>query len=117
MNTYVFNQAGECTCAANVELDLESLGDGLTGIHSELTYKASEIYYDGEIKPIKSFELIISPNLVTGIPVGTKAFIENDMQIVDDGSLEIEVMFKSVVTVVLVHPQYQTTSVEVSCEV
>lgn len=117
MNTYVFNQAGECTCAANVALDLESLGDGLTGIHSELTYKASEIYYDGEIKPIKGFELAISPNLVTGIPVGTKAFIGNDMQIVDDGSLELEVTFKSIVTVVLVHPQYQTTSVEVSCEV
>jgi hypothetical protein len=117
MNTYVFNEAGECTCVANVELDLESFGDGFTGVHSESTYKASEIYYDGEIRPIKSFELVISTNLVTGIPVGTKAFIGNDMQIVDDGSLELEVTFKSVVTVVLVHPQYQTTSVEVSCEI
>jgi hypothetical protein len=117
MNTYVFNQAGECTCVANVELNLESFSEGLIGIHSELTYKSSEIYYDGEIKPIKSFELVISTNLVTGIPVGTKAFIGNDMQIVDDGSLELEVTFKSVVNVVLVHPQYQTTSLEVFCEI
>lgn len=117
MNTYVFNQAGQCTCVANIALDLEGFSNGLTGVHSELDFQASEIYYDGEIKPINQFDLAVTTNLVTGIPIGTKAFIGNDMQVVDDGSLELEVDFKSVVTAVLIHPQYETISVEVSCEV
>lgn len=117
MNTYIFDSSGRCTCAANTELPLENLDAGLTGIHSESFYNPNEIYFDGTIKPIKQFDLVVSTNLVTGLPIGTEVFIDGVREVVDDGSLELEVMFNSVVRVVLIHPHYETTSVEVTCEV
>lgn len=117
MNTYVFDQSGRCTCAANTALSLENLDEGLTGVHSESVYDPNGIYFDGTIKPRKQFDLVVSTNLVTGLPVGTEVFIDGVREVVDDGSLELEVMFNSVVMAVLIHPHYETMSVEVTCEV
>lgn len=117
MNTYVFDQSGRCTCTANIAMPLDDLNDGLIGIHSEAVYDPAEIYFDGEIRPVKQFDLVASTNLVTGLPVGTEVFIESSRQVVDDGSLELEVTFNNVVTAVLIHPHYETRTVEVPCEV
>ena len=117
MKTYIFDQSGRCTCAANSELPLDNLEDGLVGVHSESFYNPNAIYYDGEIKFTQPFNVNVSTNLITGIPAGTDAFIDGNRQVVDDGSLELEVAFNSTVHVVLIHPHYQTIGLEVTCEV
>lgn len=116
MNTFYFNPDGKCILQANAELDIDDLPAGIIGIHSELEASANEVYYDGEIKPVMNFSLVIATNQISNIPIGTTAIIGDSSEIVNDGILDLEVSYNSIVTVTLTHPHYYSETVEVSCE-
>lgn len=73
------------------------------------------IYYDAEAKPKMPFALTVTRNKIEGIPVGTTAFMEDGVEVIDDGSIEFVVNYEGETAVFLEHPHYisQAVTVEV----
>lgn len=116
MNTYFFDSTGKCTCAANTEVSAE---DGQIVVHSEETYAPKDVYYDfaeGMMLLTKQFDVTITTNTVSNVPIGTTVFQGSDSAICDDGAIELAVQYPSTVTLVLMHPAYVDKIVEVPCE-
>lgn len=116
MNTYIFNQDGRCICAANSELPSDDVPAGATAVHSEISYRPDDIYFDNGICPIKEFAVTVASNRVANIPAGTRAMVGAASEIVNDGILELDVNYPTIVRVVLDHPHYRMKAVEVPCE-
>lgn len=116
MNTFVFDESGECVCVINEEMSYE----GKTVVHREENYSPNDVWYDhlaGEMKFKREMPLVIAANTITGIPVGTSVAIGSQWLVVNDGEFHIEVTMPQSVRVVLTHVQYRLTEVEVPCEV
>lgn len=116
MNTFVFDETGECVCVINEEMAYE----GKTLVYREDHFSPNLVWYDhaeGKMKFKAPMELTITPNTITGIPVGTSVAVGTQWSVVDDGEFHIEVSLPQTVRVVLSHIQYQLTEVEVPCEV
>lgn len=116
MNTFVFDEAGECVCVINEQMPYE----GKTLVYREDYFSPNLVWYDhaaGEMKFKSPMQLTITTNTITGIPVGATVAIWTQSVVVEDGEFHIEVSLPQTVRVLLSHIQYQTTEVEVPCEV
>lgn len=116
MNTYVFDATGRCICAANYEVDG---GDAPAVVHSDVNYAPEDIYYDfttGEIAATGEFDVTVSTNTVTGLPVGTTVYFGQGEEVVDDGEITLSVSLPDTVSLLLSHPAYHNQIVQVPCE-
>jgi hypothetical protein len=75
--------------------------------------KDTNIYYDGEVKQQQPFELTKEKNKLSGIPKGTLAYMNDEVETIDDGEIDFEVNFQGTIRVYLVNPQYLAEDVSV----
>lgn len=69
------------------------------------------IYYDTEAKPKMAFALTVTRNKIEGIPVGTTAFMDDGVEVINDGSIEFVVNYEGEAGVFLEHPYYISQAV------
>lgn len=120
MTTLVFKANGACGLAVDDDLPESDFPDAAKVLYVPYPISANEVWYDFSHQAMlfrRPFDVGISPNTVTGLPVGTRAVVKGAEIVVDDGSLELDVDYPETVRVLLIHPSNLDTWVEVPCEV
>lgn len=118
MNTAYFRADGGCIGISESENSILEIAGAVHVVPVEVGVSPNSIWCDesGLVHPKNEFEVVISTNAVSNIPVGTRAHLPNQSIDVEDGVLEFEVNMPTTMMVILEHPHYMTKSIEVPCE-
>ena len=119
MTTLAFASDGRCICSVNVPVAAVHFTDAAKVIEIDKPISANEVWYDLRQNTLtfrKLAKVTLRKNRVLGLPEGTIALVNGETVLVDDGSLEIEVEYNQVISVVLMNPRFLDTTVEVDCE-
>lgn len=117
--TLVFDADGSCTCAVNDDVLKSDFPGAAKVLYVSLPITANEVWYDhanGQMLFRKPFVTKVEANKLSMLPVGTRATVGNVEVVVDDGVLDLEVDYPQAVKVLLRHPRWLDTEVEVPCE-
>lgn len=119
MTTLVFNADGSCACAVNDDIPACDFPEAAKVLHVQMPITANEVWYDhtnGQMIFRKPFVTKVETNKVSMLPVGTRVTVGDAEVVVDDGVLDLEVDYPQAVKVLLRHPRWLDTEVEVPCE-
>lgn len=117
-----FDATGCCTRVVDGPLaDQQQTENDVYKAELPVIRDASLIFFDIPrmiVRGREPFRARVTPNLVSGLPVGTIALVglEGTPVQVDDGTLELDVDYAETVHVVLTHVQHLPKEVEVPCE-
>lgn len=119
MITFAFNSAGVCMYSLNKEVAAEDLPDATYVVHMPEGTDVNSVWYDTSTHRVFTrtyLQPVISANRISGLPSGTKAALGAEMIDVTDNEIEFEVDYPQTLRVILFHPSYLDTVVEVPCE-
>lgn len=119
MNTLAFDEAGRCVGVINDYIDLKDFPGAKYVKHTSIAHMAESVRLDVATQQLvfkAPMPAKVSPNKVEGLPVGTLALINGVEVEVNDGVLDLEVMYPETVWVYLRHSHYLDGHVEVPCE-
>jgi hypothetical protein len=119
MTVLVFDTTGRCTMAIEGDIANEQLAEYPAVVRISGHVNPDSVWYDFENNRMgyrRHFVPTISTNLVSNLPVGTKALVKGEWVEVNDGSLELEVDYSELVSVVLTHVRLLNMTVRVPCE-
>lgn len=115
----VFDQDGRCKYVLDGDPSSVDVSSELAVVHASEPINPNAVWYDhdfGEMITRSPFRVLVSSNKIENIPVGTTAYIGLESIVVDDGTLEFDVVYPQQLRVVLTHVRHTDTIVEVPCE-
>jgi hypothetical protein len=98
----------------------EDLPDAAYVVHMPVDTDVNSVWYDVENNRVgfkTAMQPVISANRISGLPSGTKVALGADLIDVTDNEIEFEVSYPQTLQVILFHPRYADTVIEVPCEV
>jgi hypothetical protein len=119
MITFAFDSSGKSMYSLNKVVQPEDLPDAAYVVHMPVDTDVNSVWYDVENSRV-GFKTAIQPtittNTVSGLPAGTTVALGADLVEVADGEIVFEVIYPQTLQVILFHPRYADTVIEVPCE-